>query len=157
MFSPSLISALVAAIMAFVSGPVPIPAGEWEPPETSIPAVVVVEAPPVPPDRPETAPPAPIAASTASGGVSGLGPWEGLVRCESGGDPAAVSGYGDFGLFQFRQPTWDGVARYLGRGDLVGAWIPGQPVAVQLMMAETLRTMPGGGLGHWACGWAYGR
>lgn len=123
------------------------------------PAIVVAAptvAPPAPP-MPQVAPqPPPAGVQRGRVDRAVWGSWAGLIECESGGDPAAVSGHGDFGLFQFRQRTWDGVARHLGRAELVGVWIPGQPVEVQFLFAETLRTMPGGGLSHWACAWAWG-
>lgn len=129
--------ALVATTIAAVS-PAPTP------PTPAPPPVLVTIPDPTPPE------PAP----AAEPGV--FGPWAQLIECESGGDPTADSGHGDYGLYQFRQPTWDAVARHLRRPELVGTWIPAQPVEVQTLFAETLRTMPGGGLGHWTCGSAYG-
>lgn len=85
-----------------------------------------------------------------------FGPWNGLVVCESGGNAAAQSGHGDYGLFQFRQPTWNNVARSAGRTDLVGRQPHTVAVQDQYAMAVQLRDMPGGGIGHWSCGWRYG-
>lgn len=49
------------------------------------------------------------------------GGWADLRECESGGDYTAVQHDGPGrGAYQFDQPTWDGIARHLGRSDLVG-------------------------------------
>lgn len=47
--------------------------------------------------------------------------WAALRHCESSGNYSVVSSNGLYhGAYQFYQPTWDGLARQLGRTDLVG-------------------------------------
>ncbi len=47
--------------------------------------------------------------------------WEALRQCESSGNYQIVSRNGLYhGAYQFYPPTWDGVARSVGRTDLVG-------------------------------------
>lgn len=47
--------------------------------------------------------------------------WAALRQCEASGSYTIVSSNGLYhGAYQFFQPTWDGLARQLGRADLVG-------------------------------------
>ena len=118
------------------------------------PAALVVAAP-------EPAPPVPVAPVTVPVPVAqawDFGPWNGLVNCESGFDPWAHNAHSSAsGLFQFLDTTWDWVAADAGRFDLVGLEARQASVQDQYLMAVHLRDMPGGGIGHWVCGWAYGQ
>lgn len=87
-----------------------------------------------------------------------LGPWAGLVACESGPEtPQAWTIQNPHssasGRFQFLDTTWQMVTTHMGRPDLaaLGRAMHATP-ADQLAAAEHLRTMPGGGLSHWVCG-----
>lgn len=102
------------------------------------------------------APPAPEPAQTAS-----APPASPSGRCaipdyicqrESGFDPYAVnstgcSGRGCYGKYQFDPITWDNVARQMGRGDLVGNYLPSE--ADQDAVAAYLWA-GGAGCSHWA-------
>lgn len=47
--------------------------------------------------------------------------WAALRQCEASGNYSIVSSNGRYhGAYQFYQPTWDGLARQVGRADLVG-------------------------------------
>jgi hypothetical protein len=90
-------------------------------------------------------------------GVCDFGRWNGVVMCESGGSVDATGPFGERGLFQFRRSTWDAVATHRGATRLVGADPASVPPRVQWRQARYLAwRMPGGGLGHWACGWRWG-
>ena len=52
--------------------------------------------------------------------------------------------------------TWRWVASYFGKHKLARKHPTDTTVAQQLRQAIRLRDMPGGGLRHWVCGWAYG-
>jgi resuscitation-promoting factor RpfB len=72
--------------------------------------------PPAPAPRPAAAPKvaaaapsAPAAPRQSTGGADSLN-WAALARCESGGNPRAVSSTGKYhGLYQFSQATWNSV------------------------------------------------
>ena len=86
-----------------------------------------------------------------------FGPWNGVIDCESGGvanieNPTSTAS----GLWQFLDTSWDWTAEHAGRWDLVGTRAKDASVADQWAMAEHLRTMPGGGISHWLCGYRYG-
>ena len=81
--------------------------------------------------------------------------WVRVRRCESTHNYGVVSSHRDRagehyrGAWQFKRTTWDGVARHLGRVDLVGVDADRQPAEVQDMMAYTLWVMHG--WGQWEC------
>lgn len=56
--------------------------------------------------------------------------WPALARCESSGNPRAVSPYGDMGLYQFNLATWRSVG---GRGTPVQASAAEQTLRAQLL------------------------
>jgi hypothetical protein len=105
-----------------------------------------------------------------------VGPWAGLMRCEAGSTFSyphvvpdnssaayrlevradSVGALGEKGPFQFRQGTFDWVARAHGRTRLVGDDPRTKTVAQQLRQAIRLRDMRGGGIGHWSCAHRYG-
>lgn len=61
--------------------------------------------------------------------------WARLARCESGGNPAANTGNGYYGAFQFSLPTWRSVGR---------TGYPHQhPYEVQLAAAQRLQARSG--------------
>lgn len=67
---------------------------------------VAVGSRPKPTPAPPPAPPPPAAPPAGGSGLN----WAALARCESGGNPSAVSGNGlYFGLYQFSVATWRGV------------------------------------------------
>ena len=87
-----------------------------------------------------------------------FGPWAGVVECESSGyvrieNPVSTAS----GLFQFLDTTWDWVTADAGRDDLTGRPASEASVSDQYAMALHLRDMPGGGIGHWECGYRYKR
>ncbi len=63
--------------------------------------------------------------------------WTGLAECESGGDPAADTGNGYYGLYQFSQGTWEAVG---GSGRPSDA-----SAAEQTMRAQALQQRSGWG------------
>lgn len=95
-------------------------------------------------------------------------PFNAIAQCEAGPTPwnpndgdstnndvevvaISDSGKGDYGIFQFRQPTWDWVNGWLGRWDLVGVRPNRVPIADQYEAAKALAyEIPGGGLQHWS-------
>ena len=85
-----------------------------------------------------------------------FGPWNGVVACESRGDSQALGRHNDAGLFQFIPSTFRWVADVHGRTNLAGKDPRNMTAAQQLRHAIRLRDMPGGGIGHWACGYRYG-
>lgn len=94
------------------------------------------------------APAAPRAASPSAprqstGGADGLN-WSALARCESGGNPRAVSSSGKYrGLYQFSMATWQGVG---GSGDPAAASAGEQTHRAQLLYNRS-------GAGQWPhCG-----
>jgi hypothetical protein len=70
---------------------------------------------------------------------------------ESRGIPTIVNVGCDcaFGKWQFQQPTWDSVARELGRYDLVGVRASDTSEATQDAMAAALWA-GGAGCGNWS-------
>ena len=88
--------------------------------------------------------------------VTDFGAWNGIIDCESSGvanieNPTSTAS----GLWQFLDTTWSWVAEDAGRNDLVGTRAKDASVADQWAMAEHLRTMPGGGISHWVCGYRW--
>lgn len=88
--------------------------------------------------------------------VTDFGAWNGIIDCESGGvanieNPTSTAS----GLWQFLDTTWSWVAEDAGRNDLVSTRAKDASVADQWAMAEHLRTMPGGGISHWVCGYRW--
>jgi hypothetical protein len=84
---------------------------------------------------PSAAPAAPGATGAAPAGGAGSG-LDSVARCESGGDPAAVSPDGQYrGKYQFAQQTWESVG---GTGDPAAA-----PEAVQDQKAAQLQAQRG--------------
>ncbi|HVV30618.1 MAG TPA: ubiquitin-like domain-containing protein [Mycobacteriales bacterium] len=78
--------------------------------------------------------PAPPASTYSSGG--GLN-WTALARCESGGNPRAVSSGGTYrGLYQFSMSTWRGVG---GSGDPIDASAAEQTHRAQILYARSGR------------------
>jgi resuscitation-promoting factor RpfB len=89
-------------------------------PTTQVIAVGTKVPPPPPPPAPAprpaaapkvaaAAPSAPAAPRQSTGGADSLN-WAALARCESGGNPRAVSSTGKYhGLYQFSQATWNSV------------------------------------------------
>ena len=68
-------------------------------------------------------------------------PWAGVIQCESSGDPTQVTGPYS-GLFQFDQPTWNGVAsRHYPH--LTGVWPGSASVSDQYAMAWALHSERG--------------
>jgi hypothetical protein len=66
-----------------------------------------------------------------------------LARCESGGNPRAVSRSGRyFGLYQFDQHTWNGVASSV-MPDYVGVSPAAAPPEVQTALARALHSARG--------------
>ncbi len=85
------------------------------------------------------------------------GPWRGLIECESGFQATVENPHSTAsGLFQFLDTTWVWTAEHAGRSDLTGMRAKDASVADQYAMAVHLRDMPGGGISHWECDWAYG-
>jgi uncharacterized protein YabE (DUF348 family) len=102
-------------------------------------SATVVRAPVAKVVRVGTKPAAPRIGSVA--GVDGLN-WSALARCESGGNPRAVSPAGYYGLYQFSPSTW----RTVG-----GSGLPSQASAdEQLYRAKLLYKRSGAG--QWGCG-----
>ena len=90
------------------------------------------QAPPAPP-APST-PPAP--AQPSGAGLSGV--WACIAQHESGGNPAANTGNGYYGAFQFTLGTWQAVGGPPG--------LPSDyPLSVQLHYAEVLQAQSGWG------------
>lgn len=100
-----------------------------------------------------------------------FGPWNGIVDCESAptvnGPPLSdhpeevrvdqLSPTADFGAFQFQQRTWDWVAQWRGRTDLVGVDPRTVDIGEQFDQAKALAfDIHGGGIQHWTCGYRYG-
>lgn len=95
-------------------------------------------------------------------------PFNAIAQCEAGPTPwnpndgddrnndvevVAISDShkGDYGIFQFRQGTWDWVNGWLGRWDLVGVRPNMTSAADQYEAAKTLAyDIPGGGFQHWS-------
>lgn len=76
--------------------------------------------------------------------------WEGVIQAESGGNVAPTTNPNHFGLFQFSQSTWDGIARQQNP-----AWVgknPGTaPAEIQAQMAQQNYNQNKGNLpGQWA-------
>ncbi len=92
----------------------------------------------------KTPPPAPVAStpSTTSSGSSVSAPsgtgglnWAALARCESGGNPRAVSASGTYrGLYQFSMSTWRGVG---GVGDPIDASPAEQTNRAQILYSRS--------------------
>ncbi|WP_304523521.1 resuscitation-promoting factor [Aeromicrobium sp. Leaf350] len=75
---------------------------------------------------------APVATGVAPDGV-----WGALAQCESGGNPAANTGNGYYGLYQFSASTWRAVG---------GSGLPSEASAEeQTMRAQTLQARSGWG------------
>ena len=78
----------------------------------------------------------------ASGGGGAVvldgGVWDALARCESGGNPGAISASGKYyGLFQFSLPTWQAMG---------GTGLPSDaPASEQLQRAQALQARSGWG------------
>jgi resuscitation-promoting factor RpfB len=69
--------------------------------------------------------------------------WAALAKCESGGNPRAVSSSGKYrGLYQFSLGTWQGVG---GQGDPIDASADEQTYRAQLLYQRS-------GAGQWGCG-----
>lgn len=90
-----------------------------------------------------------------------FGPWAGIAWCESGGDSQALNpkdtdGLPAFGLFQFKQATWNATAAHAGRLELVGVDPRTLPASVQYDMATHHAESMGNGLAPWGCGHAFG-
>jgi uncharacterized protein YabE (DUF348 family) len=99
---------------------------------------------PAPAPKPAAAPAAPAdSGSRSSTGAEGLN-WAALARCESGGNPSAVSSTGKYrGLYQFSMQTWAGVG---GSGDPAAASSGEQTYRAQLLYKRS-------GAGQWpTCG-----
>jgi hypothetical protein len=82
-------------------------------------------------DCPSRPAPEPVAVTASSGGY---GVWARIAQCESGGDPAANTGNGYYGLLQFDLQTWyayDG-DEFASRPDLASA-------SQQITVAERVR------------------
>lgn len=110
-------------------------------PVTRVVAVGTKPRPPAPKPAPAPAPaPAP---RTGTAGADGLN-WPALARCESGGNPRAVSSGGRYrGLYQFSLATWRGVG---GSGDPID-----NSAEEQLFRAKVLYNRSGAG--QWpSCG-----
>jgi resuscitation-promoting factor RpfB len=90
--------------------------------------------------------PAPASAPRAAAAPSGGGGhnWAALARCESGGNPRAVSSTGKYrGLYQFSVATWRSVG---GSGDPAAASVAEQTSRAQALLARS-------GRGQWPeCG-----
>jgi soluble lytic murein transglycosylase-like protein len=87
--------------------------------------------------------PAPTATATAVASTSDGLNWTALARCESGGNPRAVSATGKYrGLYQFSTSTWASVG---GQGDPIDASAAEQTARAQALYAR-------GGAGQWSCG-----
>ena len=109
------------------------------PEATTPPPPPTTQAPPPPP--PPTDPPAPPP-------VTGLSAADlsALRAFESGGNYGAYNPAGPYmGAYQFHQSTWNAVANWLGRGDLVGVAPSDASPAVQDAMAVGLWRMSGPG------------
>lgn len=90
-------------------------------PEPESPTTTTTEPEPEPTTTTEAPPPTTEPPTVAPAAAPPGGGWEDLRQCESGGDYTAVQRGGPGrGAYQFDQPTWDGIARHLGRDDLVG-------------------------------------
>ena len=59
--------------------------------------------------------------------------WPALARCESSGNPRAVSRSGDLGLYQFNQRTWAGIG---GHGSPVQNTAAEQTLRAQLLYVQ---------------------
>ena len=88
--------------------------------------------------------PAPAAASGGGGGSAPGGAWGAVAKCESGGNPRAVSSTGKYrGLYQFSRETWASVG---GSGDPAAASAAEQTARAQKLLARS-------GAGQWPkCG-----
>jgi uncharacterized protein YabE (DUF348 family) len=108
-------------------------------PVTRVVAVGTKPRPPAPKPAPAPAP----APRTGTAGADGLN-WPALARCESGGNPRAVSSGGRYrGLYQFSLATWRGVG---GSGDPID-----NSAEEQLFRAKVLYNRSGAG--QWpSCG-----
>ena len=90
----------------------------------------------------KTPPPAPAASTASRGGSSVSAPsgtgglnWAALARCESGGNPRAVSASGTYrGLYQFSMSTWRGVG---GVGDPIDASPAEQTNRAQILYSRS--------------------
>lgn len=94
--------------------------------------------------RPVRTAPAPAPAPrTGTAGADGLN-WAALARCESGGNPRAVSSSGAYrGMYQFSLATWRGVG---GSGDPIDATVEEQTYRAKLLYQRS-------GAGQWpSCG-----
>ncbi len=107
------------------------------------PRVVAVGTKPKPKPKPAPAP-APTAASGGGGGSAPGGSWGAVAKCESGGNPRAVSSTGKYrGLYQFSRETWASVG---GSGDPAAASAAEQTARAQKLLARS-------GAGQWPkCG-----
>jgi uncharacterized protein YabE (DUF348 family) len=68
--------------------------------------------------------------------------WAALAKCESGGNPRAVSSNGHYGLYQFSMSTWASVG---GSGSPIDASPDEQTYRAQLLYKKA-------GAGQWSCG-----
>ena len=105
--------------------------------------VVAVGTKPEPVAAPAPSSSAPSGSSSAGGGGGG-GAWAAVARCESGGNPGAVSSTGKYrGLYQFSVETWRSVG---GAGDPAAASAAEQTRRAQMLLARS-------GAGQWPeCG-----
>ena len=120
--------------------PVAVPAAVDEMPRpASGPTVLATAIAPAPEPAPEQARPVRQARPTrAATRPRPTDVWLALARCESGGDPAAVSADGRyFGAFQFNAASWQLVG-------MTGSPVD-HPYAVQLAAARRLHTLQGWG------------
>lgn len=77
------------------------------------------------------------AASRSTAGADGLN-WPALARCESGGNPRAVSSGGTYrGLYQFAMSTWRGVG---GTGDPIDASPSEQTYRAKILYSRSGRS-----------------
>ena len=91
--------------------------------------------------------PAPVAPA-APVDASGVGAWERIAQCESGGNWHINTGNGYYGGLQFSQATWDayGGQQFAPRADLASE-------SQQITVANRVKAAEGG-YGAWGCGWA---
>ena len=96
-----------------------------------------------PPASSSRSPPKASARRSSTGGADSLN-WPALARCESGGNPRAVSGTGKYrGLYQFSYATWSSVG---GSGDPAAASPDEQTYRAKLLYNRS-------GAGQWPhCG-----
>ena len=92
------------------------------------------------------------AADASDGRRVDLGPWNGVIACESRGDGGAVNAYsGAAGVFQFLPSTWRGISP---SSSLARVHPTEATLAQQYRQAERLRQRYG--ISQWVCGYRYG-